>query len=208
MIRHGQTETNLAEVIAGQMNSPLTELGKKQAEKARSAVESLEEKPKAIIHSHLDRARDTALAINFRLGLPMHEDDRISEIYFGKWEGASYKEALEKFVNGEDPPEGETFEDFKMRVAAGVSSCCEKHESPVLFVTHGGVMRALAAIYGLKINAGHFINCHLYEFEPSKINTTLPWRVWQHDILECGTINRRTSPLFHGKKQNNLVACP
>jgi probable phosphoglycerate mutase len=204
IMRHGETEANLAEIMAGQVNSPLTAKGWQQADVARTVVESLAVKPTLIVHSHLDRAKNTAITVNKNLGIPMIEDKDISEIFVGDWEGTSYDFSLVPYLQGIDPPNGEAHKDFRSRVAGCVRRYCEKHEAPILFVCHGGVMRALASLY--KINSHRFQNCHLHEFEPYKASTTtLPWRVWQHDILENGVIKRNPSELFHDPVEDDLL---
>lgn len=57
MIRHGETEANAAQIMAGSMDTPLTENGITQAKEAAKIVEALNIKPQAIVHSHLSRAR-------------------------------------------------------------------------------------------------------------------------------------------------------
>ena len=64
MIRHGETEANAARIMAGSIDTPLTEHGKIQADIARQVIEKITIKPAAIFHSHLSRARDTASIIN------------------------------------------------------------------------------------------------------------------------------------------------
>ena len=64
MIRHGQTEANAAQIMAGSIDSPLTALGRQQAKNVHDILENLEIKPKTIIHSHLSRAKETAEILN------------------------------------------------------------------------------------------------------------------------------------------------
>ncbi len=203
MIRHGQTEANASHIMAGQMNSPLTETGRKQADVAREVVEKLKIKPALIVHSHLDRARDTALTINRNLDIPAIEEKDIAEIFVGDWEGTPYESSLDLYLQGMDPPNGESHQSFRSRVADCVRRYCKKHNGPILFVCHGGVMRAIAGLYG--INSDRFQNCHLHEFEPVNEKTSLPWQVWQHDILECGNVKRSLSPLFHEVEDDQLL---
>ena len=80
MIRHGETEANKAQVMAGQTDSPLTETGKQQADLAGQPIQKLEIKPRAIVHSDLSRARDTAAAINTYISVDMHQDADLGEI--------------------------------------------------------------------------------------------------------------------------------
>ncbi|NCC21168.1 MAG: histidine phosphatase family protein [Alphaproteobacteria bacterium] len=203
IIRHGQTEANASQIMAGQLNSPLTDLGRAQAEAARAAVEALPVRPRIIVHSHLDRARDTASILNRSLGLPMISSKEISEIFVGEWEGTPYEVSLEPYLKGEDPPGGETHAEFCERVRRGIRAHCEEHDGPVLFVAHGGVMRAIASLYG--IFAEGFRNCHLHEFEPDAANAAFPWKVWHHDCPEDGSAPQRiVSPLFHPEENRPL----
>ena len=86
MMRHGETEANLARVMAGHTDSPLTELGRRQAKSSQAVLTFLNIKPQAILHSHLSRARDTASILNEVLGVPIHEDRDLSEMHVGIFE--------------------------------------------------------------------------------------------------------------------------
>ncbi len=195
MIRHGETEANKARVMAGSLDSPLTINGRKQAEFARIIVKSLKEKPKAIIHSNLSRARDTATIINQDLNIPMHEEKDIAELYAGDWEGATYEECSELLTGWPTPPNGESFTEFCSRIKNGKKRILNNYDSPTLIVSHGGVFRGLGGIYGLKI-PGYFKNCHLYEFLPDKENKKFPWKVWSYGI-EDNNIKREPSNIYH-----------
>ena len=71
MLRHGQSEANVANVIAGRgVDSPLTAQGRAEAETVRSTLSQLDIPPQVIVHSSLSRARDTAHILNKSLGLP------------------------------------------------------------------------------------------------------------------------------------------
>lgn len=196
IIRHGQTVTNEACIMAGQTNAQLTELGRNQAKAARKVVEALKTKPSLIVHSHLDRAKDTALTINKNMNLKMIEEKEISEINVGEWEGEHFDKCLEMFNQNIDPPGGETLENFMIRTTKSISEHCNLHPSPILFVCHGGVMRMVAEKLKSSIRADKFLNCHLYEFEPIINDTKTEWKIWQYDTGEDGNIKRNPSPFF------------
>ena len=183
MIRHGETEANAARLMAGSIDSPLTKLGRDQAFEAQKVIATLEIKPVAIFHSHLSRARDTAHIINEALNVEIFEDKDLAEIHAGDLEGASYDHCRELFehwprvLNGEDPNE------FFKRVRQGKSRAIEKFNEPVLIVCHGGVMRALGAIYKYSI-PGKFENAHLYEFQPNPEKNLFPWDVFDYRFCE------------------------
>jgi len=111
-LRHGQTEANAkAEqgppVVCGQVETPLTEKGKKQAAEAAEQLFSqlggeawlarASQEPKllpVLLASPLSRAHDTAQALvdlvaaksGGRVQLPITHDDRLKELNFGRYE--------------------------------------------------------------------------------------------------------------------------
>lgn len=194
MIRHGETEANKARLMAGSLDSPLTDTGREQAAQARRIVKSLEVKPKAIIHSNLSRARDTASIINGALDVPMHEEQDLAELHAGDWEGVPYEECSALLTGWPNPPNGETFNDFCARIKRGKQKVLDAHDGPVLIVSHGGVFRAFGGLYGLK-TPGVFRNCHLYEFQPDTQNTVFPWMVWSYERAD--SIQRTKVDVYH-----------
>ncbi|MGN7438303.1 MAG: histidine phosphatase family protein [Alcanivorax sp.] len=180
MIRHGETTANKARKMAGSLDSPLTDFGREQAAHVQNIVADLEIKPKAIVHSNLSRARDTASIINQALNVPMHEEADLAELHAGDWEGVPYDECQDLLTGWPDPPNGETFSEFCARIRNGKTKALSQHDTPVLIVSHGGVFRAFGGVYGLK-TPGIFRNCHLYEFQPDPSNDIFPWKVWSYD---------------------------
>ncbi len=178
MVRHGQTEANAARLMAGTINSPLTKLGRAQAKNLHNIVLSLDIKPEIIAHSHLDRARDTANIINQALNLPTAEDTDFAEIDAGDWEGVPYDDCPNLLQDHVDPPNGETFDNFSIRITKAKNKLFSRKETPALIVSHGGVFKALARIYGIK--SPLIPNCALYEFTPTKVTQAFPWDVYHH----------------------------
>ena len=190
MIRHGQTEANAARIMAGVMDTPLTALGRTQAKAVQDVVKRLKIKPKAIIHSQLSRARDTAHIINEVLSLPLYEDEGFGEIDAGEWEGVSYEIANPLFTGWVDVPGGEKTVDFFSRVKKSKISALSVHDDPVLIVCHGGVMRAIGEIWGIS-TPGKFENAHLYEFIPHGMNRKFPWDVYHYRYCEQEKVLKR-----------------
>ncbi len=60
LVRHGQTEFNVAKLVQGRCDSPLTDLGRKQAERAATWLAAHGVRPDAVVSSPLKRAMDTA----------------------------------------------------------------------------------------------------------------------------------------------------
>ncbi len=94
--RHGQTEHNVKKIIAGSSETPLTELGKRQAEAIAKRL--AKERIDSILSSPLSRAVDTARYIGEATGLVVKLDERLRERNFGAFEGKptrDYFSALE-----------------------------------------------------------------------------------------------------------------
>lgn len=198
MIRHGQTEANAAEIMAGSMDTPLTKLGIEQAERARDVIAQLAEKPVTIYHSHLSRARDTAQIINEALNVPMIEDPDWAEMHSGEWEGVSYETTRVLFRTWQTPPGGETPQDFWNRVKRAKIKALQQAQGPCLVVCHGGVMRAVGKLQNVEV-PGHFKNAHLYEFKPSAQTQKFPWSVWDYDLCEnTKTLIKNSSRVYDG----------
>ena len=84
-LRHGQTQTNVQDLIAGWGDTELTDLGRRQAQ---SAAELLAKHPiSAIYSSALKRARDTAQYVADRLQLPVTTIAELAERNWGVLEG-------------------------------------------------------------------------------------------------------------------------
>ena len=185
MIRHGESEANAARIMAGSLDSPLTDKGRAQAKTIHDILEHLEIKPRTIAHSALSRARETAQIINEILDVPMIEDTDLAELHAGDWEGVHYDECPDFLTGWADPPNGETFEEFYQRIKGAKNRILSKQESPTLLVCHGGVFRAFGKIYDLDSIGTK--NCHLHRFEPRVDRPEFPWTVWQYDLAPCGT---------------------
>ena len=201
MIRHGETEANAAQIMAGSMDSPLTLTGREQARAVQNVVTRLEVKPSLIVHSHLSRARDTTGIINEVLGLPMIEDADFAEIHAGDLEGVSWSQC-QHFDDWRDMPNGERFEDFFARVRRAKNRYLGREDGsekgPVLIVCHGGVFRAFAKMFGIEMWGVN--NCHLHEFTPAELSPEIPakafpWDAWHYDY--DGELLRRRADSFY-----------
>jgi broad specificity phosphatase PhoE len=197
MIRHGETEANAAQIMAGSLDSPLTHTGRAQARAVQDVVTRLTVKPSLIVHSNLSRARETASIINEVLDLPMVEDPDVAEIHAGDLEGVGW-EHCHHFDDWRDMPNGERFQDFFERVRRAKNRHLGSSKGPVLIVSHGGVFRALAKMYGIEMWGVN--NCHLHEFVPGSVSGTtpgnsFPWDVWHYDYED--ELLRRKAESFY-----------
>lgn len=196
MMRHGQTEANAAEIMAGSTDSPLTELGREQARQAQQIVNMLKQKPTRIYHSNLSRARDTASIVNEVLNVELIEDPNLAEICAGDMEGRPWSECMGIFDGWVQTPGGEHPDDFFTRIKNGkTKALTETSEGMPLIVCHGGVMRAFGALYGYDAPA-LFKNAHLYEFMPHD-NEKFPWTVYDYELCsETKLLKRNLSDMY------------
>ncbi|MEO7904318.1 MAG: histidine phosphatase family protein [Candidatus Saccharimonadales bacterium] len=91
-IRHGQSQANADGVLAGQLDSPLTELGQHQAQHEGERLAAEGWSFDIIISSPLVRAYDTAVAVANVLHYPLGDiktDPRLMERHVGELEGRS-----------------------------------------------------------------------------------------------------------------------
>lgn len=180
MIRHGQSEANALEQLAGRgWDTPLTDQGRAQARETHGIFDRLTIKPRTVVHSHLSRARDTARIINERLNLPMFENPDVAEHDVGAWERQPWSVTRPQLNARINPPGGESHDMFGQRVARGIAAALSGHDAPVLIVCHGGVFRGLGDVYGIRFHG--IENCVLYEFTPeTDKRLSFPWRVLRH----------------------------
>ncbi len=85
LLRHGRTADNHGGRIQGQLDTPLDEVGRRQA--AATAPLLTAAAPGVLLSSDLARARDTALVLGERAGLVPVLDPRLRELHLGTWQG-------------------------------------------------------------------------------------------------------------------------
>jgi len=158
-LRHGETRMNADRLIAGSVDTELTELGFVQA---RQAAEALVGHPiTAIYASPLQRARDTAAIVAERLRLPVVSIAEIGERNWGVLEG----QPRSIRVPGVTPPGAETPEAFASRVLGGLA----KIDAGVpLVVAHSGVFRVLCRTLRIVETQAPVANALPLRFEPDR----------------------------------------
>jgi glucosyl-3-phosphoglycerate phosphatase len=142
-------------VVQGQLDTPLDETGRRQAESAGGVFAG--DPPTVLLSSDLSRAADTAAAIGRATGVAPVLDARLRELDLGSWQGLTSDEARERFPgqwsawrSGRDVPRGggETYAQAGARAAA----CAREHldglppGGTLLAVTHGGTARAALGV--------------------------------------------------------------
>ena len=136
-LRHGETATNAAGIVAGWTNVPLSDIGEAQARRAAETLKGIGFA--AIWTSRLERALRTADIVAERCGRPIRVVDDLAERNWGAWEGTP-SVTLDRAA---PPPGGESRDEFERRVWRGLSSIEPPH--PVLVVAHSGTARTLCA---------------------------------------------------------------
>jgi 2,3-bisphosphoglycerate-dependent phosphoglycerate mutase len=149
IVRHGETDWNVAGRLQGWCDSPLTATGRAQAAAvaARLAAEPID----ALVASDLGRTQETAAPIAAGLGLPVGPDPRLRERRYGILEGMTWSqiehrhgEAYRRLIARDQDygvPEGESGIEFRDRVFDAFERLAAVHgEARVAVVTHGGVL--------------------------------------------------------------------
>ncbi len=135
LIRHGQTEWNLEGRLQGGKDSPLTGLGRQQAQGVAISLKA--RPPSLILASPLGRARKTAEIIAKALEISIEKDDRLGELRFGAAEGLALKAIDERWPDfrrrrEQDKwstrwPDGESCEDAHQRISSYVADTLNLH---------------------------------------------------------------------------------
>jgi uncharacterized phosphatase len=157
LLRHGQSEWNAVHRWQGTADSPLTELGRRQAAETAGQLAALDEFH-TLWSSHLSRAAETAAIVGAALGLgPPRTDTRLREAFAGAWEGLT-PELIEAGWPGwldqhRRPDDFEPFDAVVDRVHAALSEIVAEvagriRDRPfrILTVTHSGVIRSLVRL--------------------------------------------------------------
>ncbi len=155
VIRHGETEWNVAGRWQGWLDIPLSEAGHRQARARGSHLAELGVGFVGIVSSDLARAAATADHIATALGdrPPIHLTKGLRERCGGEFEGLDASEIdlrwpgfrerwRARLVDG--PPGGESDETVWSRVQAVLETLSTYPEGPLLIVTHGGVVRVMS----------------------------------------------------------------
>ena len=164
-IRHGETSWNAEGRLQGTQDILLNDLGRKQAAHAGHILADLflrnghDKNSLSFVASPLIRARATMELVRGSLKLPRDGyalDDRLREIGYGQWEGATLpemqlrdpdlfaKRQAEKWTVS--PPGGESYVDVQARMQDWYASVA----ADTVAVAHGGTARALMVALGIE----------------------------------------------------------
>jgi broad specificity phosphatase PhoE len=140
-VRHGESITNAKGLFCGSMNSPLTELGFAQAERA---ADFLHDTPiDWLATSPMVRAKATADIIAARHNLNLIIDPRLAEHAKGQLEGTPHHKVESR--DWDSVPGAEAMQQLYDRVNASLVDLSHL-DGTGLIVSHAGVARAIQAI--------------------------------------------------------------
>ena len=165
LVRHGETEWNVAEVFRGRIDIELNDTGIKQAELLAGYLRDI--KIDAIYSSPLKRALKTAEIIASYHKLAVEIAPGLIDFNYGKWQGLAHQEVKDKYkelyaewINSPDKvkmPTGESLNDVRKRAMGGVAKVITKYKGTVVLVSHRVVNKVLiCALLGL--DNSHFWN--------------------------------------------------
>ena len=148
-VRHGETVWNVENKICGTTDSPLTELGHRQAAETGKKIREKGIRADLILYSPLSRARETARHISEMTGIPMTEEPRLVEQCFGKYESTprnseEFREAKKQFLNRYEGGES------MLRLAQRIYNLLDdlkKDERDFILVAHNGIARVVESYF-------------------------------------------------------------
>jgi probable phosphoglycerate mutase len=170
LVRHGQTQYNADRRVQGQIDIPLNDMGRWQAERIGARLAAYH--PAAIISSDLSRAADTARAIAaHHETVPFVQTELLREVGYGVFEGLAGDEIVEKYPqefrrwqedhNGYMPPQAETIDEQRARASEAARLIFEQgvDGDTIIVVSHGAIMRSLMADF-LRLTVEQQVNLH------------------------------------------------
>ena len=191
--RHGQTAYNADNRIQGQLDAPLSALGRTQAAAVAPRLADLE--PDLLFSSDLSRAADTVAPLAALIGAPVTYDERLRERHFGLFEGHTtaeladlYPAALAAWRAGDQVDEVgmEPQDAVAKRVASALHDYAAAAPGGTIVVaTHGGAaIQGTARVLGWPIKLSrtivHLGNCHWTDLLYDDARST--WRLYAHNV--------------------------
>lgn len=179
LLRHGQTEFNVKKLVQGRCDSPLTDLGRKQAGMAAAWLKSHDVVPDKVVSSPLGRAMDTAQLVATELLGPdaaVEPCEGIIERCYGSFEeGPHGALPTEVWDPGEDlvPFGGEGSRALQERMVGTLTNLMDYEDTETLLaVSHGSASRQFmkaAAPEGFELPA-KLPNCAImiFDFDEAK----------------------------------------
>lgn len=189
LVRHGETDWNLARRIQGSTDIPLNATGREQA--ATTGQLLARRKWDAVYSSPLSRAYETASIIADELGLPAPVPvDALVERAYGEAEGLADPELATRFPGDTPVPGRESRGAVVARVLPALMELAEAHpDEAIVVVSHGGVIRSVLNAVDPESKHPAITNGSIHSFRHE--DGTLSLIAFDDPIelesLECGT---------------------
>lgn len=161
LIRHGQTEYNVARRFQGGLDSPLTALGAAQARAMGATLRTLVDPRQSVLFvSPRGRTIETARLVAQEAGItsaPIVDDD-LAEISLGSWDGKTGPE-IDEATDGHwsslnrltwffETPDGERYDAFEARLSAAMARISAHPAAARIIISHGVAGRVLRGLHG------------------------------------------------------------
>jgi probable phosphoglycerate mutase len=199
LLRHARTAYNATLRLQGQIDIPLDDVGRWQAQEGTAALVS-SHRATRIVSSDLERAADTAAAYAHALGgeITVQTDVRLRERAFGDWEGltgdeiaARWPEEYTAWRQGQDPVSAGA--EPKAAVAARMAEAVREHageldgDETLVVVSHGAAITlGVTALLGLDPDGWRGIagmhNVHWSHLHRSGADAVPDWRLVAHNV--------------------------
>lgn len=155
LVRHGETEANVAGLYSGHAPTPLTERGIAQAQTLSTLLRNVP--VDNVLCSELERARHTTQLILGDREIPVRNMPELNEMFFGDWEMRHHRDLqLEDAENyaawcadwqHAAPTNGESFQHFAHRVRTFAEKLThDPQPDHLLIVGHKGGLSLLIAL--------------------------------------------------------------
>lgn len=197
LLRHGRTAYNASLRLQGQIDIPLDDVGRWQADQGAAALAGAHRADR-VVASDLGRAADTAAAYARLVGRDVVTDPRVRERSFGAWEGLTGEELAERWPQeyaawrrGEEPVRAGA--ETRADVAARMRTAVEEHAEAVddggtlVVVSHGAAITlVVTALLGLDpatwrgVHGLH--NVHWSHLHRSGADAVPSWRLVAHNV--------------------------
>lgn len=151
-IRHGESQANLDGIFVGHTDSPLTQLGIKQATLTAEYI-ATNYTVDQVYASDLQRAFITGKVIADRCNVPIIKESALREINAGSWEGVAFDDLEELYpdsyklwmtnVGLSRCDEGESMIELQKRVVKTIRRIGDTHPGSVIVIaSHASTLRA------------------------------------------------------------------
>jgi probable phosphoglycerate mutase len=198
IVRHGESEGNIQNVVQGHIETHLTTKGKEQAKAL--ALKLKNKSFDAIYSSSSLRAKETAEIIASIINVSVNTSDLLKERTQGKFEGMKTDDFLNLYTEWDTLSHEEklahkfhetqeSFYDAMDRFVPFLKEVAKKHQDQtVLIVTHGGIIRGflITQRYGDFDSIGGIENCGYiqvnYDNKDFRIKKTYGLKTWNKTV--------------------------